>query len=163
MALGQSHWVAGYDSGDLEWLWSIHSLQVGEALHWHFRAASDELEQIAFLSSVESLHYFPEPLDLRRVHCISVVLGSSLEVHNFEIWQTRDEKLQLLVCKNGNKFSWNYFVEAAKEGVHLLLDALVEVVIGFPFDVVLFVVVGEVKVSATWHKVDDLVSAEIVF
>lgn len=85
------------------------------------------------------------------------------KVLTVDIWQPRDEQLQLFVGEYGNKLPWNDFIEAVKEGIDLLLGALVQMIVGFSLNIVFLVLVGQVDVSTSWDEVDLLSSSEIIF
>lgn len=121
------------------------------------------MQQVSLLSPVELLHHFPEPLYLWRIRGVAIVIGGSLQVGHVDIWQPRDEQLQLLVGEYGNKVPWNDFIEAVKEGIDLLLDALVQMIVGLSLNIVFLVLVGQVDVSTPWDEVDLLSSSEIIF
>ena len=85
------------------------------------------------------------------------------EILTFEIWQARDEQFQLFIGEYGDKISWNYFIKSVKEGIDLLLDALVQMVVGLSLNVVLLVLVCQVNISTSWDEVDLLSPSKIVF
>lgn len=93
---------------------AIHSLELFKAVERYFTCARDELQQLGQLLLVEGSNRAPEPLDLLTGWRVVVVLGVVLPVVHIDVWQTRDEELELLFVENGNKFCWDNFVETYK-------------------------------------------------
>lgn len=79
-----------------------------------------------------------------------------------EVGHSGDEQFKLFVSEDRDEVPWDQLVEALQEGVHLLLDVLVEMEVRLPLDIVLLVVVGHVDVSPAWHQVHDLRAPEVV-
>ena len=91
---------------------AVHSLKFLEAVEWDFARAGDKLKQLRPLFFVKGSECAPEPLDLRRGWIVIVILRVALPVIYVNIWQTRDEKLQLLFVEDGDELGRDDLVKA---------------------------------------------------
>ena len=100
----------------------IHTLKLLEAVERDLGGTGNELQELGLLFLVEAANCAPEPLDLRRSLLVVVVIGVALPVVDINVRQTRDEELEFLLVKNGDKFWWDDVVETLEESSQLVLD-----------------------------------------
>lgn len=48
---------------------------------------------------------------------VLVVFSIGFQILNINIWQSRDQQLQLLLIEDGNQALWNYVIEALQESI----------------------------------------------
>mmetsp|Transcript_25144 Transcript_25144/g.68340 ORF Transcript_25144/g.68340 Transcript_25144/m.68340 type:complete len:205 (-) Transcript_25144:786-1400(-) len=147
---------------DLELLGPANALQRLEALQGHLACAGDELDHERQVLLAELRQHLEEPPDNRSVGIVALVLCVGTQVCHIDVWQARDEQLQLVVVEDGDEVPGHQLPEALQERVDLLLDGGGHVVACDQVHVLPLVGLRDLDLAAAGNQLLQLFAAEEV-